>query len=366
MSDDDWMLHCLTLARKAEGKTSPNPIVGAVVLDKRGRLVGEGYHKRAGLAHAEKVALEMAGNAARGGTLFTNLEPCRHLENRRTSPCAPLLLEAGIARLVVGHRDPIAAHAGGAAWLKKQGLAVTLGVLRSQCEQANHAFLTWVGKDRPLFILKVGSSLDGKIATSSGESKWITGPKARADGRRLRGKLDAILVGVNTVIADDPRLTTRGRGMRDPIRIVLDTRLRTPVSAQLLPAYSGSKARVIIATCASPKGVKAQHLAQAGAEILSLPKKAGKVCLTSLGKALGRQSILSTLVEGGAETHAAFLAAGLCDELRIYLAPIGIGGSGKSWLGGRGIESLADAHQMCWYGEPRKLGPDLLLVARPR
>ena len=359
------MRRCLELARRAEGKTSPNPIVGAVVLDKRGRLVGEGYHKRAGEAHAEKMALDLAGARAKGGTLYVNLEPCKHLKNRRTAPCAPLVLQAGIKRLVIGQADPIAGHAGGASSLSKRGVSVTRNLLQAECREANRAFVTWARKGRPLYVLKVAASLDGKIATRSGESKWITGPKARADGRLLRSKLPAILVGVETVLADDPRLTARGSGMTDPVRVVLDSRLRTPSRAQLLPASSRSKAKVIIATASKASKAKARELQAAGAEVLRLPSVGGRLCLESLSEALAARGISSVLVEGGAEVHGAFLEAGLCDELRLYLAPKALGGPGKSWLGGAGIEALVDAYRMRWHGDPQRLGDDILLVARP-
>ncbi len=364
-SDEDWMRRCLELARQAEGKTSPNPIVGAVVLDKNGKLVSEGFHKQAGEAHAEKMALELAGKGARGGTLYTNLEPCKHIRNRLTAPCAPLVLEAGIRRLVIGQSDPIPGHAGGASWLAKRGVTVTRNVLQAECKEANRAFVTWARKGRPLYVLKVAASLDGKIATRSGESKWITGPKAREDGRLLRSKLGAIIVGVETVLADDPRLTARGRGRRDPVRVVLDSKLRTPSRAQLLPANTSSRAQVIIATSSKAPKAREQQLVAAGAEVLRLPSSKGRLRLDALSEALAGRGISSALVEGGAEVHGAFLDAGLCDELRLYLAPKALGGPSKSWLGGAGISALADAYRMRWQGEPLRLGDDILLVARP-
>ncbi|MBL4633286.1 MAG: bifunctional diaminohydroxyphosphoribosylaminopyrimidine deaminase/5-amino-6-(5-phosphoribosylamino)uracil reductase RibD [Kofleriaceae bacterium] len=364
--DEEWMSRCLDLASKAEGRTAPNPMVGAVILNKAGKLVGEGYHKRAGTAHAEKIALAMAGVKARGGTLYTNLEPCNHLANRRTSPCTPLLLDAGIKRLVVGQADPIRAHAGGAAWLAKRGVEVTRRVLESSCKELNRAFNTWAKMGRPLFVLKVAASLDGRIATNTGESQWITGKAARADGHRLRSKLDGILVGVETVLADDPRLTARGRGSRDPMRIVLDSQLRTPVHSKLLPANCKSKARVLIVGTESAPEDRANALEICGAEVLRLPAVKKRPCLKALGEHLAERGITSVLVEGGASVHSSFLAADLCDELRLYLAPIVIGGQGKTWLGGEGITSLADATRLRWTGDPIRLGQDTLLLARRR
>ncbi len=182
----------------------------------------------------------------------------------------------------------------------------------------------------------------------------------------MRHRLDAILVGVQTVLSDDPRLTARGRGKRDPIRVVLDSRLRTPSGAQLLPNNTPSRARVIIATTAKAPKAREQELVAAGAEVLRLPSSKGRICLESLSEALAARGIASVLVEGGAEVHGAFLNAGLCDELRIYLAPKALGGPGKSWLGGAGIASLEDAYRMRWQGQPERLGDDILLIARPR
>ncbi len=367
MSDERWMRHCLDLARQAEGKTSPNPIVGAVVLDRKGKLVGEGFHERAGKAHAEKLALAQAGKRAKGGTLYTNLEPCKHVKNRRTSPCAPAVLEAGIARLVVGQADPIRAHGGGASWLASRGVSVTRGVLEAECKEANRAFMMWARKGRPLYVLKVAASLDGKIATRTGESKWITGTAARADGRGLRARLDAIIVGVETAIADDPRLTARGKGMRDPVRVVLDSRLRTPLASQLLPANTRSRAGVIIASTENAPKSREKRLVAAGAEVMRLPRNdAGYPCLHAFSEALAARGIASALVEGGAQVHGSFLEAGLCDELRLYMAPKALGGPGHGWLGGQGIGKLQDAFRLRWHAEPKRLGDDLLLIARPR
>lgn len=335
------------------------------MLDKAGKLVGEGYHKRAGDAHAEKVALQMAGKRARDGTLYVNLEPCKHIKNRRTSPCAPLVLESGIARLVVGQGDPIPAHGGGCAWLAKRGVQVTRGVLEAECREANRAFMTWARKERPLYVLKIAASLDGKIATRTGESKWITGTAARADGRKLRARLDAIIVGVETALADDPKLTARGRGKRDPVRVVLDSRLRTPASAQLLPANCHSKAKVIIVATNEASKENEKALVGAGAEVLRLSPQKGRPSLHALSRELAARGIASALVEGGAQVHGAFLDAGLCDELRLYLAPIALGGP-MGWLGGKGVAELQKAYRLRWHGEPTYLGDDLLLIARPK
>lgn len=365
MTDADWMRRCLELARRAEGKTSPNPIVGSVVLDKNGKLVGEGFHAKAGEAHAEKEALANAGAKARGGTLYVSLEPCRHIKNRRTAPCAPLVKAAGVARVVIGMADPIRSHAGGARWLADQGISVTRGILEEECKEANRAFITWARKKRPYFVLKAATSLDGKIATASGESQWITGAEARRHGRRLRSVLDAIVVGIGTVLADDPQLTARNRGGRDPVRVVLDSRLRTPLQSRLLPGNSRSKARTIVVATGKAAMTRERRLIDVGAEVWRVEDDDGRPRLSELATRLASEGLCSALVEGGAKVHAAFVDAGLCDELRMYLAPKAIGADGVSWLGALGVEALIDAQQLRWHQQPVLLGNDLLLVARP-
>lgn len=370
--DERWMARCLELAQRAEGRTAPNPMVGCVIVDRRGEVVAEGFHRRAGAAHAEADALAKAaragGRGARGATMYVNLEPCKHTRNRRTSPCAPKVLEAGIARLVVGIGDPIRSHAGGAAWLAARGVEVTRGVLRRECADLNRGFLTWARAGRPWFLLKAGVTLDGRVATRTGESQWITGAAARRDAHRLRDRLDAVLVGVGTVLADDPRLTTRGiRGGRDPIRVVLDSRLRTPPGASLLPANTSSKARVVVATTTKASASRERRLGARGAEIWRLGG-GDRVDLGALASRLGHEGVTTVLVEGGAGVHGGFLEAGLADELRLYVAPTVFGGRGAGaapvWVGGRGVARIADAGRFRFDGEPRRVGDDLVLTAR--
>lgn len=346
----------------------PNPMVGCVIVDPRGQVIAEGYHRRAGTPHAEADALAALGGSATGCTAYVNLEPCNHRKNRRTGPCAPLLAEAGIARLVIGMSDPIRSHAGGAAWLARRGVEVTRGVLRDQCAELNRAFVTWAKHGRPLFVLKAAMSLDGKIATRTGDSQWITGAQARLDGHRLRDRLDAVMVGVGTVLADDPMLTVRGiEGSRDPVRIAVDSRLRTPPSARILPAHGTSPARVIIATTERASMARQRRLEDAGAQVWRLGS-GPRVDMRSLAGQLAAAEITSVLVEGGATLHGALIDDGLVDELALYVAPIVIGGAGKSpaWVAGPGVATLADARQFRFIGEPRQLGPDLALRARPR
>src|SRR6185295_15359059 len=258
------MARCLELARKAEGRTAPNPIVGCVIVSKAGKVLAEGFHAGPGKLHGEAAALRKLGGKARGATLYVNLEPCNH--HGRTPPCAPAVRDSGIARVVIGMLDPIPGHGGGARVLRRAGIAVTTGVLAAECADANRGFVSWATRGRPWFVLKAGMSLDGKIATATGESRWITSEAARADGHRLRDRLDAIIAGVGTVLADDPQLTVRGvRGGRDPIRVIVDSQLRTPATARVLPATGGSDARTIIATTEAAPADRAAALTAAGA-----------------------------------------------------------------------------------------------------
>lgn len=362
------MARCIELARQAEGRTAPNPLVGCVIVDPRGQVVAEGWHRRAGEPHAEVDALARLGFKAPGCTLYCNLEPCAHRKNRRTAPCAPAVAQAGIARVVLGMGDPIRSHAGGAAWLRRQGIEVVRHVLRRECEELNRAFVTWARRGRPLIVLKAAMTLDGKIATRTGESQWITSKEARRHAHGLRDRLDAIMVGSGTVLADDPMLTARGiRGGRDPVRVVVDSRLRTPPAARLLPENSKSRARVILATTERASAAAERRLTRAGAEVWRLGK-GPRVDLQALFHELARAELTSVLVEGGATLHGSLMDAGLVDELVLYIAPTVVGGGGRSpsWVAGQGIAALGQAHGFTFLGEPEKLGPDLMLRARVR
>jgi diaminohydroxyphosphoribosylaminopyrimidine deaminase/5-amino-6-(5-phosphoribosylamino)uracil reductase len=293
-----------------------------------------------------------------------NLEPCDHRDGGRV-PCSQRVLDAGLARVVIGAMDPIRAHTGGARRLARAGVEVVRGVLRAECEDANAPFFTWAREGRPWFLLKAAVTLDGKIATVAGESKWITSLAARQDGRALRDRCDAILVGAGTVLGDDPQLTARGRGMRDPVRVVLDSALRTPPTARLLPAIGGSDARTIIAAREPVSTAKARRLEAAGAEVWRLPADRGRVDLRALAARLGAEQITSVLVEGGGQIHAAFFEAALADEIRLYVAPIIVGGPAPSWVGGDGVAALASAPRLAWIGEPLRVGDDIVMRARP-
>ncbi len=367
MSDDArWMRRCLALARRGRGRTSPNPIVGCVIVDPRGQVLAEGWHRGPGTLHAEADALAKLGGEARAAPRSTSTSSLATTATaaapRARRACWPPAPRAWCSAA----RDPMPGHGGGARAIARAGIAVTTEVLGDACRDANAPFLTWAAHGRPRFVLKAAMTLDGKIAAVAGESRWITGLAARADGHAQRAIADAIVVGVGTVLADDPRLTARGRrGAKDPIRVVVDSRLRTPPTAQLLPAIGGSPARTIIATTTGAPAIRERRLVAAGAEVWRLPAHGGRVALDALATRLGAAKILDALVEGGGELHAGLLAAGLADELRVYVAPMVIGGGARAWVGGEGAQTLAEASRFAWIGAPRRLGDDWLLIARP-
>ena len=360
------MARALELAERFVGRTAPNPIVGCVIVDPRGKVIAEAAHERAGSPHAERLALDQVkAGRAEGGTMYVTLEPCTH--HGRTPPCAPAVIASGVARVVVGSADPIAAHAGGIEAVRAAGIAVDRALV-AECDAANRPFFTLARLGRPLFTLKAAITLDGKIATVGGESKWITGEVARGDGHALRDRSDAVMVGIGTVIADNPRLTARVPHGRDPIRVVVDSALRTPHRSLLLPARAGGPStRTIIATTAKASAKAERALVAAGAEVWRLSAtKDGRVHLGQLGRKLGAAGVMSVLVEGGGELHASLLAANLADELYLYVAPIIVGGAAPGWVGGHGVAKLAAAHGFAWASAPVQQGPDLRLhLVRP-
>jgi len=358
--DRAHMARCLELAEPYRGRTSPNPLVGCVIVDGRGKVIAEGAHRGPGTDHAEIAALRKLGWKAPGATLYVNLEPCNH--QGRTPPCAPVVRDAGVARVVIGIEDPIEGHGGGIAVLRRKRIKVSVGVLADECARANRAFLTWSTCHRPVFTLKAAITLDGKIATVSGLSKWITGPAARDDVMRLRDHHDAVLVGIGTVLADNPWLTTRRPGGRDPIRIVIDTHLRTPPAAHLLPRKTGPRTIIVC----GPQALAAREaaLVAKGAEIWRLrTHRNGRIDLYPLNAMLADAGITSVLVEGGGEIHAYMIEHGQADELVIYLAPKIVGGPAKSWVGGKGLASLTSAYKFIFDGAPVDLAGDLRLTA---
>jgi len=370
------MARCLELANRYRGRTSPNPIVGCVIVDRAGKVLAEGAHRAAGTAHAEIVALRKLKHEAKGATLYVNLEPCNH--HGRTPPCAPAVRDAGVARVVIGMRDPVEGHGGGIELLERAKIAVTTGVLREACERANLPFVTWAGHGRAAFTLKAAITLDGKIATVAGESKWVTGEAARADVMRLRDTHDAVMVGIGTVLADDPALTARVQGGRDPVRIVLDGSLRTPPTAKLLagarrgrpgsskPPVARGGPRVILVTGGQAPPAREAALVARGAEVWCVPTdERGRLDLAVVARMLGEAGITSVLVEGGGEVHASLLSARLADALVLYIAPKVVGGPAKSWVGGPGVASMGAAISFVFDEEVSVLGGDLRVTGVP-
>ncbi|MBX3324269.1 MAG: bifunctional diaminohydroxyphosphoribosylaminopyrimidine deaminase/5-amino-6-(5-phosphoribosylamino)uracil reductase RibD [Nitrospira sp.] len=341
------MTLALRLAAKGQGTTSPNPMVGAVVV-KQGRIVGQGFHLRPGTPHAEILALQRAGAQARGAVLYVTLEPCCHLK-KRTPPCVPEILRAGVSRVVIAMPDPNPAVKGkGVAALRRAGLFVTVGMARTEAENLNRAYGHWMKTGRPYVTLKAGITLDGQLATASGESRWITGELSRREVHQLRGRMDAVLVGMGTVLIDNPALTARlGVGLeklapRQPLRIVLDSRLRTPLKARVLAHQD--KAKTMIATTAAAPAARRSVMQTKGIEVLTLPAVHGRVSLPALLKELGRRGVTSLLVEGGGEVNAAMLKGKLVDHVCLYMAPLLLGGqNAKGLIGGESPARLASA-----------------------
>ena len=317
--DQKYMRMALQLAEKARGRTSPNPMVGAVVV-KNDKVISRGYHRKAGEPHAEAIALKQAGKAAKGATLYVTLEPCSHT-NKRTPPCTPLVLQSGVKRVVIAMIDPNPhVSGGGIKTLRKSGIEVVTGVLEAEAKKLNEAFIKYITTGVPFVTLKIAQTLDGKIATSSGESKWITGEKAREEGHRLRDTNDAILVGINTVLKDNPSLTTRIPRGRDPIRVIVDTKLRTPLKAKIITQKSSAK--TYIATLDTMPKDKLVKLLDAGAEVLLAKGSKGHVDLKNLMKMLGGFGVTSVLIEGGSEVHASALKSGIVDKVVMFIAPM--------------------------------------------
>lgn len=372
MAQKRYMRAALALALKAKGRTSPNPLVGAVII-RDGRIVGRGYHACAGAPHAEIMALEEAGSEAAGATLYVNLEPCCHWG--RTPPCTPALIQRGIARVVVGMVDPNPLVSGkGIGELRQAGIQVEVGLLEEEAHRINEAFIKYITTGRPFVILKSAVSLDGKIATVSRRSRWITGDRSRLEVHKLRDQVDAILVGIETILTDDPQLTTRlgGRGGRDAWKVIVDSRLRIPLEARVFKTGVAGQGRgageqesrgpgVIIATTARAPQEKARQLEKKGARVLRVGDCDGRVDLVDLMGELGRQGVVSLLIEGGAEVNASALQAGLVDKVVFFIAPLLIGGGGAPGaIGGQGFPTLEEAVRLERL-EVKRLEPDLMV-----
>jgi diaminohydroxyphosphoribosylaminopyrimidine deaminase / 5-amino-6-(5-phosphoribosylamino)uracil reductase len=362
--DRRWMRRALDLALRAAGRTAPNPVVGAVLV--RGNdVVGEGWHVRAGAPHAERVALDAAGESARGAELFVTLEPCAHVG--RTPPCAPAVAEAGVARVVAAMEDPDPRTRGkGFVALRDAGVPVDVGVLAAEAERANEAFVHRVRTGLPLGVLKAAVTLDGRLAADGGDSRWITGEAARERAHELRDTYDAVLVGRGTLEADDPSLDVRIPGdRRDPVAVVVDTNLSCAGSPCRLLARAEKGARVVVAGGESAPDGRRNELERRGAEVVSLPVDAGgRVDLRALFAALAARGMNSVMVEGGGKLHTACLSAGLIGRAHVFVAPILLGGDGEPrWIGNLGTRSVADGLRLRDV-EHEILGEDLLVTGR--
>ncbi len=349
------MREALRIARHAEGRTSPNPLVGAVVV-RDGKIVAQGWHRKAGTPHAEIHALNMAGELSRGATLFVTLEPCSHFG--RTPPCARAIVDAGIKKVVAAMSDPNPKVAGrGFEILRAAGIEVEVGLLEDEARKLNEVFLKWVTKKLPFVTLKFACSLDGKIATVGGQSQWISCEESRKFSHGLRDLSDAILVGVGTVLADNPSLTTRLVDGKNPVRVIVDSNVRTPLDAKVVTDKS---ARTILATTSNAPPEKISSLKNHGVEIITAGD-GQRVDLKILMRELAAREITSVLVEGGGTIHFAMLAAGLVDKIFAFVAPKIIGGSNAlTAVEGTGFEKLSDAVNLENFSA-RQLGADFLL-----
>jgi len=342
-----WMRRALALAVRGRGSVEPNPMVGCVLV-RGGRIIGEGYHRRYGGPHAEVNALKNAGRLARGATAYVTLEPCCHYG--KAPPCTDALIAAGVKRVVLAMRDELPPVSGrSVAILRKSGIRVSVGLCEDQARHLNAPYLKLKGSGRPWVILKWAQSIDGKIATRTGDSKWISGEESRRYAHKLRGRVDAIIVGVATVVADDPALTCRhGKPRRTATRVVIDPRLRTPPDARLI--RTADKVPTIIVTDRrQTNSAKARRLARLGAEVLGLRSRRSGLDVDGLLRELGRRRMTNVMVEGGGRTLGTFVDAGLADEAVVFVSRRLIGGrQATSALAGNGPARVADSPRPIW------------------
>ncbi len=356
---EKYMRIAIALAKKAEGRTSPNPIVGAVIV-KNGRIVGRGYHRRAGLPHAEIEALSEAGPNARGAVMFVTLEPCDHFG--RTPPCTDAVIKSGIKKVVMGMKDPNPLNNGaGAKRLKARGIKTVTGVLEEDVRRMNRPFIKYVTKKMPYVIVKLAETLDGKIATRAGDSRWISSPRSRLLVRNMRSMADAVMVGANTVINDDPSLLTKIPGARQPARIIVDSRLRSPVRSKVFGGSGVSPVLVAVTARASAK--KAGILKERGVEIVKTASLGGRVDLKDLLRKLAARGIINILVEGGGELAWSLADKKLADKFVFFIAPMIVGGrKAVPSVGGSGVVRLSDAITFRSV-RVRMSGPDIMVEA---
>lgn len=350
-SHKKYMEMAIKLAERGRGGVSPNPMVGAIIT-KRNQIVGKGYHKRAGDVHAEIAALEMAQKKSSGGTLYVTLEPCSHWG--KTPPCTERIVQAGIREVIIGMKDPNPAVTGYEE-LKFRGIKTKIGILEGECKKLNESYIAFQTHKRPHFTLKAATSLDGQIATSSGDSKYITCKEARKFVHEIRSRVDAVMVGINTIIKDNPRLDVRLVDGRNPVRIIVDTRLRLPENAKALK----NPEQVIIATTSKAPKTKVKRLQQKGINILQVKLKNSRVDLKSLAAELAKLEITSVMIEGGAKLSAQAIREGIVDKILFFISPSVIG-KGLSALGDLGIKKI-DKRINLKDVDSRKVGRDILI-----
>ena len=349
----------LELAARGRGFTSPNPMVGAVVVRDQ-VVVGQGYHQAAGGPHAEVHAIDAAGEKAQGATLYVNLEPCNH--TGRTPPCTLKILSAGIRRVVIGMRDPNPGVAGGGAeFLERHGIEVCQGVCAPEAEALNEIFSTYIQTGRPFVIAKCAATLDGRIATRSGDARWVTGEAARAYVHELRQSVDAIMVGVDTIAADDPLLTTRRADgpSRDPVRVVLDTHARIPPAARVL--RHASKADTLVVTGPGVGADVKRRILRRGVELMETAMRAGRIDLAALLLRLGGRGITSVLVEGGSRVLASAFRDGIVDKACFFFAPLITGGDdGVPICRGEGVDRMQECTRLVRI-KSQRFGDDVMI-----
>jgi len=362
--DELFMKKVLRLARRGLGATSPNPVAGALAV-KNGHIVGSGYHKRAGAPHAEIEALSRAGERARGSTLYVNLEPCNHYG--RTPPCTKAILDNGVRRVVVGMADPNPdVSGGGCEFLRSRGVEVKCGALEEECARLNEVYVKFVTKGKPFVILKGALTLDGWMATRKGNSKWITNERSRKFVHTLRKRADAIMVGVETIIADNPLLRPyllRG-SHREPVRIIADTNLRIPLDSSVL--NGGTSALTIMAAGSNVSSTKRKRLEGLGARVINCQMRDGRIDLADLLDKLREMSITSVLVEGGGTLFGSIIREGLADKFYIFLAPKILGGdNGVPFTRGAGCDIIENCLTLR-VSMVRRFDDDIMIEAYPR
>ena len=356
---EKWMRECLGLARRGARSVSPNPMVGCLIV-KNGKSVGKGYHSQYGRAHAERAALKDAGASARGATLYVNLEPCSH--HGKTPPCVDAMLESGVRAVVIATKDPNPLVSGrGIAALRKAGVRVRVGILQKESRELNEVFFKYIRLALPFVTLKIAQTLDGKIASPDGQSRWITSPEARRLGHHLRAEHDAVLVGAGTVIADDPRLTVRLVRGRNPVRVVIDGRLRSPSGAKVFRKGRVAPTLLFVSDqAARSKQRKVASLRRRGVDVIPLPATRGLISLRRVLRELGKRNIAAVLVEGGQQMFTEFIRSRLADKAFIFTAPK-ILGAGISSIGTLGLSTVAESRLLrrC---SLQTVGADTLLV----